>query len=101
MLRTRIAVKILHERFAKDRELADALRARGARDRRARSSRRSSRVHDAGTTDDGCPYIEMDMLEGRELYSLRKDAGPLAARARRVDRDRRSSTRSPCCTRAA
>jgi serine/threonine-protein kinase len=36
------------------------------------------RVFDAGTTEDGCPYIEMEMLEGRELYTLRKTSGPLA-----------------------
>ncbi|HSN27854.1 MAG TPA: serine/threonine-protein kinase [Kofleriaceae bacterium] len=77
VLRTRIAVKILHERFAKDHELATRF-VREARETAAANHPAFVRVHDAGTTDDGCPYIEMEMLEGRELFSLRKASGPLA-----------------------
>src|ERR1700733_1902275 len=71
-----IAVKILHKRFAQDRELA-ARFVREARETAALGHPAFVHVHDAGTTDDGCPYIEMDKLEGRELYSLRKEIGPL------------------------
>ncbi|MBV8760186.1 MAG: serine/threonine protein kinase [Deltaproteobacteria bacterium] len=78
VLRTRIAVKVLHERFAKDHELATRF-VREARETAAAAAHPAFvRVHDAGTTEDGCPYIEMDLLEGRELYSLRKASGPLA-----------------------
>ncbi len=77
VLRTRIAVKILHKRFAKDRELATRF-VREARETAALGHPAFVRVHDAGTTEDGCAYIEMEMLEGKELYTLRKEAGPLA-----------------------
>jgi serine/threonine protein kinase len=76
VLRTHVAVKILHKRFATDRELASRF-VREARETAALGHPAFVRVHDAGTTDDGCPYIEMDRLEGRELYSLRKEIGPM------------------------
>jgi serine/threonine-protein kinase len=71
-----IAVKILHKRYAKDAELS-ARFVREARETAALGHPAFVAVHDAGTTDDGCAYIEMDRLEGRELYSLRKDTGPM------------------------
>src|SRR6201999_2389725 len=77
MLRRASAVKILHKRFAQDRELA-ARFVREARETAALGHPAFVHVHDAGTTEDGCPYIEMDRLEGRELYSLRKEIGPMA-----------------------
>jgi serine/threonine-protein kinase len=77
VLRTRIAVKILHQRFARDHELATRF-VREARETAAAGHPAFVKVHDAGTTEDGCPYIEMEMLEGRELYTLRKTSGPLA-----------------------
>jgi eukaryotic-like serine/threonine-protein kinase len=76
MLRRVIAVKILHKRFAKDRELA-ARFVREARETAALGHPAFVHVHDAGTTEDGVPYIEMDKLDGRELYSMRKEYGPL------------------------
>lgn len=76
ILRRNVAVKILHKRFARDRELATRF-VREARETAALGHPAFVRVHDAGTTDDGCPYIEMDRLEGRDLYSVRKDRGPL------------------------
>jgi len=76
VLRTHVAVKILHKRFATDRELASRF-VREARETAALGHPAFVHVHDAGTTDDGCPYIEMDRLEGRELYSLRKETGPM------------------------
>jgi serine/threonine-protein kinase len=76
VLRRTIAIKILHKRFANDRELA-ARFVREARETAALGHPAFVHVYDAGTTDDGCPYIEMDKLEGRELYSLRKQTGPL------------------------
>lgn len=76
ILRRTNALKILHKRFAGDRELANRF-VREARETAALGHPAFVHVHDAGTTDDGCPYIEMDKLEGRELYSMRKEAGPL------------------------
>jgi serine/threonine protein kinase len=76
MLRRQIAVKILHQRFARDRELS-ARFVREARETAALGHPAFVRVHDAGTTEDGCAFIEMDRLEGSELYSLRKAHGPL------------------------
>lgn len=76
MLRRSIALKILHKRYANDRELANRF-VREARETAALGHPAFVQVHDAGTTEDGCPYIEMDKLEGRELYTMRKEAGPL------------------------
>ena len=75
MLQRPMAVKILHKRFAKDAELA-ARFVREARETAALGHPAFVRVYDAGTTPDGCPYIEMDRLAGRELYALRKELGP-------------------------
>ena len=76
VLRRTSALKILHKRFAGDNELAERF-VREARETAALGHPAFVQIHDAGTTEDGCPYIEMDRLEGRELYSMRKEAGPL------------------------
>ncbi|HEY5934409.1 MAG TPA: serine/threonine-protein kinase [Kofleriaceae bacterium] len=76
ILRREIAVKILHRRFAKDQELS-ARFVREARETAAIGHPAFVRVHDAGTTQDGCAFIEMDRLEGQELYALRKATGPM------------------------
>ena len=76
VLRRTSALKILHQRFAGDQELATRF-VREARETAALGHPAFVQIHDAGTTEDGCPYIEMDRLEGRELYSMRKEAGPL------------------------
>jgi serine/threonine-protein kinase len=67
-------VKILHKRFAKDKELS-ARFVREARETAALGHPAFVRVYDAGTTSDGCAFIEMDRIEGYELYSLRKQQG--------------------------
>ncbi|MBS1121483.1 MAG: hypothetical protein H6Q90_3711 [Deltaproteobacteria bacterium] len=71
-----IAVKILHRRLARDPEIA-ARFVREARETAALGHPAFVRIHDAGTTADGCAYLEMDRLEGSELYRLRKTTGPL------------------------
>ena len=76
VLRRAIAVKVLHKRYATDHELA-ARFVREARETAALGHPAFVRVHDAGTTEDGCAYIEMDRLDGSELYSLRVAEGPL------------------------
>ena len=75
ILRREMAVKILHRRFARDEELSQRF-VREARETAALGHPAFVRVHDAGTTEDGCAFIEMDRLEGSELYSLRKAQGP-------------------------
>ncbi len=77
VLNKTVAVKILHARYAKDVELSQRF-VREARETAALGHPAFVAVHDAGTTTDGCAYIEMDRLEGRELYSMRRDVGPLA-----------------------
>jgi eukaryotic-like serine/threonine-protein kinase len=76
VLQREIAIKVLHKRWAKDHELTQRF-VREARETAALGHPAFVRVHDAGTTDDGCAFIEMDRLEGRDLYSLRKQFGPL------------------------
>lgn len=71
-----VALKVLHKRWATDPELSQRF-LREARETAALGHSAFVRVHDAGTTADGCAYIEMDRLEGRDLYSLRTQFGPL------------------------
>jgi serine/threonine protein kinase len=74
VLGTEVALKILHKRFAKDAELTGRF-VREARETAALGHPAFVRVHDAGTTTDGCAFIEMDRLSGAELYGLRKQQG--------------------------
>ncbi len=74
VLGTEVALKILHKRFAKDTELTGRF-VREARETAALGHPAFVRVHDAGTTSDGCAFIEMDRLSGAELYGLRKQQG--------------------------
>jgi serine/threonine-protein kinase len=74
LLHRDIAVKILHKRFAKDKELS-ARFIREARETAGMGHPAFVRIYDAGTTDDGCPFIEMDRLAGTELYASRKAHG--------------------------
>lgn len=76
VLQRQVAIKVLHKRWADDAELTQRF-LREARETAALGHPAFVRVHDAGTTDDGCAYIEMDRLEGRDLLSLRKEFGPL------------------------
>ncbi|HEY4060018.1 MAG TPA: serine/threonine-protein kinase [Kofleriaceae bacterium] len=73
-----VALKIIHKRFAKDHELSSRF-VREARETAALGHPAFVRVHDAGTTADGCAFIEMDRLTGRELYEMRKEQGPFPA----------------------
>jgi len=71
VLRRDIALKVLHKRFAVDKELG-ARFVREARETAATGHPAFVGVHDAGITEDGCAFIEMERLEGRDLYSIRK-----------------------------
>ncbi len=73
-----IALKVMHASFARDRELSVRF-IREARQTAALGHRGFVGVHDAGTGDDGCAYIEMDRLTGCDLLSAAIDAGPFSA----------------------
>jgi len=75
--RGEIGVKIFQRRFAKDVELSGRF-IREARETAGLGHPAFVRVYDAGTTEDGCPFIEMDRLEGVELYASRKAYGAFA-----------------------
>ncbi|HEY5948245.1 MAG TPA: serine/threonine-protein kinase [Kofleriaceae bacterium] len=84
LLRRDIALKILHPRFAKDPELATRF-VREARETAALGHPAFVAVHDAGVADDGCAFIEMARLEGRDLWSVRETEGVMSpARAVKV-----------------
>lgn len=83
-LRRDIALKILHPRYARDAELA-ARFVREARETAAMGHAAFVAVHDAGVAEDGCAFIEMARLEGRDLETIREADGPLEpARAVRI-----------------
>lgn len=77
VLKRDIAIKILHRRYATDRELSQRL-VREARETAAMDHPGFVHVHDAGVNHDGCAYVEMEALVGKDLYSLRQDEGMLA-----------------------
>jgi serine/threonine-protein kinase len=76
-LRRDIALKVLHKRFAVDKELG-ARFVREGRETAATGHPAFVGVHDAGVTEDGCAFIEMERLAGKDLYSLRKAEQRLA-----------------------
>lgn len=71
ILRREVALKVLHKRFAVDKELG-ARFVREARETAATGHAAFVGVHDAGITEDGCAFIEMERLAGRDLYTIRK-----------------------------
>jgi eukaryotic-like serine/threonine-protein kinase len=84
LLRRDVALKILHPRFAKDPELAMRF-VREARETAAIGHPAFVAVHDAGVDEDGCAFIEMARLEGRDLFSIREAEGSIEwARAVKV-----------------
>jgi len=76
VLQREIALKVMHKRFAQDAELGSRF-VREARETAGMGHPAFVAVHNAGTTDDGCAYIEMDRLDGRDLYSIRKQEGTI------------------------
>jgi serine/threonine-protein kinase len=76
ILRRDVALKIVHQRYATDAELG-ARMVREARETAAIGHTAFVAVHDAGIAEDGCAYIEMARLEGRDLYTIRTTDGPL------------------------
>ncbi len=71
VLRRDVALKVLHKRFAVDKELGSRF-VREARETAATGHPAFVGVHDAGITEDGCAFIEMERLAGHDLYTIRK-----------------------------
>ena len=96
-LQRQVALKVLHERFAQDREFVERFR------REAAAAAGLQHPNVVGVFDrgevDGTYYIAMEYLEGRSLKEL-IDAG-LHARRRRSRSSARSSRRPASPTAAA
>ena len=74
-LEQRVAIKFLRRALA-----SDELRTRFEREARAMAKIESEHVVlvlDAGTLDDGAPYMVMEYLEGRDLARVLREDGPL------------------------
>ncbi len=63
------AVKILHRNLARDERLVERMR-REARSTAALTHPNIVAIHDFGRTDDGAPYLVMELLEGQPLRAL-------------------------------
>ncbi|MBM4376882.1 MAG: protein kinase [Deltaproteobacteria bacterium] len=77
-LRTRVAVKFVHEKAAGE-DSGEALR-RFEQEAALASQIKSPHVvqtYDSGATSDGEPYIVMELLEGRSLGDRLRNEGPL------------------------
>ena len=75
-----VAIKILHPQYASDREVMRRFK------NEARASGTLGHPHivqaiDFGRTDDGSPYIAMELLEGRDLARALAEDGPFSVAA--------------------
>src|SRR5688572_2386600 len=71
-----VAIKVLHERFANDGQVATRF-VREARLLARLSSVHTVRVHSIGRTEQGTPYIVMERALGRDLGAIVEERGPL------------------------
>src|SRR5215212_2597904 len=74
----RVAVKLLLDKYTDDEEVV----ARFQREARTASSIGDDHiveVTDAGTTDDGRPFLVMELLVGESLAAIAEATGPMAA----------------------
>ncbi len=82
----RVAVKFLLDKFTDDREVVERFH------REARTASRIGHaniidVTDVGTTDDGRPFLVMELLAGQDLARVISEGGPMpAARAVHITR---------------
>ncbi|MCB9598034.1 MAG: serine/threonine protein kinase, partial [Sandaracinaceae bacterium] len=70
------AVKVLHGHFSADTDSVERMR-REARMAAALTHPNIIEIYDFGITDDGCPFIVMELLEGRSLREIVRE-GKLA-----------------------
>jgi len=71
-----VAVKLMQRSIAADPQLSERL-LREAR-LAAQLKKHVAQVFDCGTLVTGEPYIVMELLHGRDLYSVLKESGPLS-----------------------
>lgn len=74
-LERKVALKLLHDRFAQDDEFVERFR-REASSAAGLQHQHVVSVYDRGESD-GTPYIAMEYVEGRTLKQLVRDEGPL------------------------
>ncbi len=77
VLAREVAVKLMQRSIAADPQLSERL-LREAR-LAAQLKKHVAQVFDCGTLPTGEPYIVMELLHGRDLYSVLKESGPLPA----------------------
>jgi serine/threonine protein kinase len=76
VLTRQVAVKLMQRSIAADPQLSERL-LREAR-LAAQLRKHVAQVFDCGTLPTGEPYIVMELLHGRDLYSVLKESGPLS-----------------------
>jgi serine/threonine protein kinase len=76
VLAREVAVKLMQHSIAADPQLSQRL-LREAR-LAAQLRKHVAQVFDCGTLDTGEPYIVMELLHGRDLYTVLKESGPLS-----------------------
>jgi len=64
-----VAIKIMDARFAKDEQMRERFR-REAKNAARLAHPNIIEIYDYGATDDGCPFMVMELLEGAPLSSL-------------------------------
>ena len=74
-LERKVALKLLHDRFAADEEFVERFR-REASSAAGLQHQHVVSVYDSGTSD-GTPYIAMEYVDGRTLKQLVRESGPL------------------------
>jgi len=78
ILGKQVAIKILHAHHVKEQDVVERL-YREAKAATAIGHRGIAEVHDVGWTEDGTPYLAMDLLEGQSLADrLLEEGGTLA-----------------------
>ncbi|QQR89065.1 MAG: serine/threonine protein kinase [Myxococcales bacterium] len=73
----RVAIKCLHPQFARDPRALERFK-REARTASMAGNEHIVDVNDLGVLPDGCPYMVMEFLAGRELAELIEDEGPFS-----------------------
>ncbi len=74
-LERKVALKLLHDRFARDEEFVERFR-REASSAAGLQHQHVVSVYDRGESE-GVPYIAMEYVKGRTLKQLVRDSGPL------------------------
>jgi eukaryotic-like serine/threonine-protein kinase len=72
-----VAVKVLHDEWAKDEDSARRF-VREARVVATLSNEHVVRIFDLGRTPEGAPYIVMERLEGKDLGAVLEERGPVS-----------------------